>query len=508
MLHFSGANALLSDLFCMGGSGGELRELKFEKPAASVLTKRELEVARYYSDGWTYQEIAEKLGRSPSTVRNHIVSIFRKLRVSSKVQLYKHLHAGDIAPVTASSAERADTEGRTKRGLTQIAVSDFVDVVGGPDHEKLGQLIAQDVRAGLLKFLGIEVLSKEATMGAQDELTRYHLVEGTIQSLRKGLRFRARLVDAHSGNLIWSESYDLPKKAAAEEQDHVVHRIVAGVYQGYRGIEMARARAKEEHELNLEELSMKALSLIYEAANYGDPVPLDRAAKILDDILAQDPDVELALWCCALVHFYKATFHWEDFRDQAKAARTYIDRIGRSHEFKACTLMLVAWLDLYDNRFDEAIAVHRFAGELNPAMAANFFAMSWTEAVSGEFEAAREHAQHALALSPLELRIWTAEGFSATALAALMERNYDEAIKWSHLAHQRQPVTQLIQFTTFSEIGETGAAKRHLQALGEIAPNFLIGIKDGTVKTCRDDNHNKRFQDALADVSLEFLKTS
>ena len=482
-----------------------MQELKFDKPAASALTKRELEVARYYSDGWTYQQIAEKLGRSPSTVRNHIVSIFRKLDVSSKVQLYKILHSDDIAPVTRSRSEQTEPGARTRRGLTQIAVSDFADVVGGPEHQKLGELIAQDVRAGLLKFLGVEVLSKEATTGEAADIARSHLVEGTIQTLKKGLRFRARLVDAHSGNLIWSESYDLPKKAGAKEQDNVIHGIVAGVYQGYRGAEMARARVMDDRDLTFDERALKALSLIYEGANYGDPEPMNGAAQILDDVLAQDPDVELALWCRALVHFYKATFHWEDFCDQSKAARTYIDRIGRSNEFKACTLMLAAWLDLYDNRFDEAIEVHRFASELNPAMAANFFAMSWTEAVAGDFDAAREHAQHALALSPLELRIWMAEGFSATALAALMERNYDEAIKWSHLAHQRQPVTQLIQFTTFSEIGDTDAAERHLKALGEIAPNFLAGIKDGTVKTCRNELHNRRFQDALADVSLDFL---
>ncbi len=484
-----------------------MQEIRFDKPAASALSKRELVVARYYADGWTYLEIAEKLGRSPSTVRNHIASIFQKLGVSSKVQLYKLLHSDEIAPVASveSPAAVASPERGARRGLTPIAVSDFVDVVGGPQHQRLGQLIAQDIRAGLLKFLGVEVAPDASTQNRGDEGHKVYSVEGTIQSLKSGLRFRARLVDAHSGSLIWSESYDLPDRADAEEQDHVVCRIVAGVYQGFRSAEMTRARALDDDALTLEEHSLKALSLIYESANYGDPKPLEVATAILDRILESDPDVELTLWCRALVHFYRATFHWGDFRQEARAARVYIDRIGRSYEFKACALMLVAWLDLYDDRYDEAIEVHRFASDLNPAMAANFFAMSWTEAVAGEFEAAREHAQHALALSPLELRIWMAEGFAATALAALMERDYEDAIKWGHLAHQRQPVTQLIQFTTFAETGETEAAEAHLRALGEIAPNFLKGVKKGTVAPCRNAAHNERFQRALADVSLDFL---
>ena len=123
MLHFPRAYALQADLFFRAGRGVALQELKFDKPAASALTKRELEVARYYSDGWTYQQIAEKLGRSPSTVRNHIVSIFRKLDVSSKVQLYKILHSDDIAPVTRSRSEQTEPGARTRRGLISLMLS-------------------------------------------------------------------------------------------------------------------------------------------------------------------------------------------------------------------------------------------------------------------------------------------------------------------------------------------------------------------------------------------------
>lgn len=53
------------------------------------LTKREIEILEYLSDGNNYQYIAEKLFISPRTVRNHIANIYKKLQVNSKGEVIK-----------------------------------------------------------------------------------------------------------------------------------------------------------------------------------------------------------------------------------------------------------------------------------------------------------------------------------------------------------------------------------------------------------------------------------
>jgi DNA-binding CsgD family transcriptional regulator len=55
--------------------------------AAALLTPREEQVARSFSAGMTYKEIALELGVSPSTARRHLESIYRKLGVSNKAEL-------------------------------------------------------------------------------------------------------------------------------------------------------------------------------------------------------------------------------------------------------------------------------------------------------------------------------------------------------------------------------------------------------------------------------------
>lgn len=70
-----------------------------------VLSPREREIARAYADGDTYHRIAERLFIAPSTVRTHLATIYRKLGVSSKLQLHKVL-AGD-APASAPRDEES-----------------------------------------------------------------------------------------------------------------------------------------------------------------------------------------------------------------------------------------------------------------------------------------------------------------------------------------------------------------------------------------------------------------
>ncbi len=61
--------------------------------AAKQLGGREFQAAGLYAQGLTYRAIAERLGVSPSTVRNQLRSSFAKLGVSSKVELARRLGA-------------------------------------------------------------------------------------------------------------------------------------------------------------------------------------------------------------------------------------------------------------------------------------------------------------------------------------------------------------------------------------------------------------------------------
>lgn len=62
------------------------------------LSPRELQIAQRYAAGYSYQELAADLHIAPSTVRTHLATIYRKLEVSSKVELASRLNGVSAAP--------------------------------------------------------------------------------------------------------------------------------------------------------------------------------------------------------------------------------------------------------------------------------------------------------------------------------------------------------------------------------------------------------------------------
>jgi len=94
----------------------------------SQLSPRELQVATAYANGASYREIADALFIAPATVRTHLGSIYRKLGVSSKLELHRVLegqvadvgHESDNAALVAELALSLEEAHRRERELAAV----------------------------------------------------------------------------------------------------------------------------------------------------------------------------------------------------------------------------------------------------------------------------------------------------------------------------------------------------------------------------------------------------
>jgi DNA-binding NarL/FixJ family response regulator len=75
------------------------RRLGRRSPAADRLTSREWEVMQLLGDGLSTEEVASRLFLSPTTVRVHVSSVLRKLRVKDRQSAFRILHGGDASGV-------------------------------------------------------------------------------------------------------------------------------------------------------------------------------------------------------------------------------------------------------------------------------------------------------------------------------------------------------------------------------------------------------------------------
>ncbi len=115
----------------------------------SELSPRERQIAESYASGCSYQDIAVALHIAPSTVRTHLATIYRKLSVSSKLELHQALdgarpkpsdqtdHAAIISELALSLEEAISRE---------QALGEVLRIISGTD----GQI--DDVIASVLGY--------------------------------------------------------------------------------------------------------------------------------------------------------------------------------------------------------------------------------------------------------------------------------------------------------------------------------------------------------------------
>lgn len=73
-----------------------LRRQEAERKASISLTPREIDVVRLVSDGLRNKEIASQLNIGEGTVKVYLTTIYKKLDVSSRVELAAHAHKSDL----------------------------------------------------------------------------------------------------------------------------------------------------------------------------------------------------------------------------------------------------------------------------------------------------------------------------------------------------------------------------------------------------------------------------
>ena len=197
-----------------------------------------------------------------------------------------------------------------------IAVLAFDNMSGDPKQEYFSDGITEQIISSLAKVPQLLVIARNSTFTYKGkpikvqkiakELGVRYVLEGSVQKSGDRVRITAQLIDAKTGNHIWSENYDRDLKDIFALQDEITMKIITAVQVELTAGEVARGRAKGTDNRQAYDKYLKALKLLHNFTKEG----LHQIRKELDEVILLDPNWSMPYAFQSWTHIMDMWMRW------------------------------------------------------------------------------------------------------------------------------------------------------------------------------------------------------
>jgi len=170
-------------------------------------------------------------GNFPQCLRNN--TTFGKRAMSLIVQ---HL---SFKPRKSASIPALEKSTPPLPSVPSIAVLPFINLSGDPTQDYFSDGITDDLITDLSRIPNLFVIARSSSFTYKGkaekvqtigrELGVKYLLEGSVRKAADEIRLNAQLVDAATGNEVWTQRYDRPMRDIFKLQDKIVRSLAATV---------------------------------------------------------------------------------------------------------------------------------------------------------------------------------------------------------------------------------------------------------------------------------------
>lgn len=472
-------------------------------PAVEQLSPRETEIAEAFSAGESYKQIADRLCLAPSTVRTHLATVYKKLGVTTKLDLHKFLERG-VAP-----SDLWEDRNPPRPDKPSIAVLAFENMSGDPEQEFFSDGITEDIITALSRSPWLFIIARNTTFTYKgqnvdvrrvaSELGVRFVLEGSVQRAGNRVRVTAQLIDGTTGGHVWSERYDGELADVFDLQDEITRNVVASIQTRVHltTIEEPVERSSRP-DLTVWELTMRAWHLLYDFT----PESFETAKNLLERALARNPDSAEANMVLSLIHHHTALMGYAtDY--QSTIAQAY--KLGRRatqlddrNEYAHWAFGISGW---GHHKHDESIVALERAVELNPNCSLAYGSLGTVLGLVGRVDEAIANQEIAIRSNPRDPSIFFR--FSGIALAHYLAGRFDLAVDWASRAIHRMPrwyVGHFILIASHVRAGRTVLAEAAATACLEVLPTASVINFDRI--PLKDADEMERFRECLRIAGL------
>ena len=272
-----------------------------------------------------------------------------------------------------------------------IAILPFDNLSGEADQGYFADAVVEEITATLSRVKDFFVIARNSAFSFKArgnidvrqvgrELGVRYVVEGSVRRVGERVRITAQLVEAETGNHIWSTRVDGAMSELFDLQDRVAAEVASAIQPSIRRAEIDRARSKRSEALAAYDLVMRAFPHLWAHR----PQDNAEAIDLLDHALSLEPHYGLAAALAAWAHGQQIAYNWSsDFAAERKRAEAFIEQA-------------VMWVH------DDPTALTAIASAMMQ--------------VGGDVAQAAAFADQALALDPNHAWAWMRRGFGQVYL--------------------------------------------------------------------------------------------
>lgn len=363
-----------------------------------------------------------------------------------------------------------------------LAISPFVNL-GDPEDSHFADGLMIALVIAFARIPGLDLVSENSTLAYRDrpfsaeqlghELGVRYVLEGAVQRSGDRVRVMTQLIDLDNRTTAWADRFESTFDDVFAAQDDIVSSIVAAL-----DIEVIHVDWARIYRTTFDPETVELAYLGLQQISRGSVIDLERAAETFDQVIERAPEEPMGYTDGAVTHLLIAlrASGGDTELHFAKAEEYALKGIERNDQ-SGLAYTVLAYALLVRHEWDEAMEAAVQATAARPTCDLTYGVAASVLRYLGAIDAAVEHANRAIRLSPL-LATWYE---STLANAHLLAGDYDEAAELAETVVAEDD-NQLEALLTLAAAQSALGHQRHAAAAIDSAKRSRPGLSTETLR--------------------------
>ncbi len=390
---------------------------------------------------------------------------------------------GDVAETPAPAQRTLEVEAASavlERPKPSIAVLPFTNISADPEQEYFSDGITEDIIMALSRLRWFFVIARNSSFAYKgqtldvrqigQELDVAYLLEGSVRKAGQRLRITCQLLDAETGNHIWSERYDCELIDVFDLQDEITQSVVSAVEPKLVAAEGQRAETRSSRDLQAWDLVTRALPHFWKFTAEEN----SRSVAILREAVERYPEYAPAHSMLSFALLVSSYLGWEH-NDREMAERFALNAM-EIDEQDPWAHVAIGFVAMTERKTEDALHHFHRALELNPNFATAVGFVGFTLTLDGQTDEGLKYLERAARMNPREpLSVFFS--FAPMGAAHYLAGTYDEAIRWALQAVKLRPsypAGHRILCASLAQTGRLEEAKAAFAELQRLQPDISV----------------------------------